>query len=81
MKFEDVKVGQKVKLVSGKVGEKYEFTNSFTQSMMGFIGEEFTVGSVDKAGVYFGVGDDLYGFPWECLEPVEEEKKTKYRST
>lgn len=31
MKFEDVKVGQKVKLVSGKEGARYEFNNTFTE--------------------------------------------------
>lgn len=75
MKKEDVKVGMRVKV--GNVSTEYnnyEFNNTVTKSMLRFIGQEFTVGSSNSLGVYASNSTivDGYGFPWECLTPVEQ---------
>ena len=75
MKKEDVKVGMRVKV--GNVSTEYnnyEFNNAVTKSMLRFIGQEFTVGSSSSLGVYASNSTIVegYGFPLECLTPVEQ---------
>ena len=75
MKKEDVKVGMRVKVGNMSTEDgAYEFDNGVIEPMLQFIGKEFNVEYVNELGVYFSNSTIVegYGFPLECLTPVEQ---------
>ena len=80
MRYQDLKVGMKVKIVS-KVDDYHtdadgiEWDNVWVADMNNFIGDTFLVDRLAETGVYADNRDrsiSIWAWPWEALEEVVE---------
>lgn len=78
MKYEDVKVGMKLKIVKYLESFAGDWENKWTEDMYKFVGNTHVVQGIGVGGVRFEeVG---YGFPWEGCEPAVELTSILHRA-